>query len=729
MQTIDRVLLSATRVGVFLMPFVPLVISSSLFFPFITGKGFAFRIIVEIIFACWLLLALRKPEFRPQKSALLFCVAAFLGVIFLADLFAENPFKAFWSNFERMEGFITLIHLVAYFLVASSVMTEKLWYRFLATSVGVSAFLGIYGLLQLAGKIVINQGGVRLDGTFGNAAYFAGYMLVHIFISLFLISRHRISFSWKWLYGGAMLLQVVTLYFTATRGAALGLIGGLFLTVLLVGLFEKKYQRLRIAALSGLLIIIVLVGGLYLARESSFVKESPVLTRFASISLADAGPRFMVWGMALEGFKERPILGWGQEGFNYVFNKYYDPNMWAQEQWFDRTHNIFFDWLIAGGLFGLLAYLSLFCALLFYLWRGKPSDGGEPFSFTEKSVLTGLLAAYVVHNFFVFDNLISYLLFFSLIALMHSRFKQPFPFFEKAKTLLSEQALSISGASALIVLIAAVFFLNIRAIGVARNLISGLKQSAKGAAENLEFYKRAFAPETIGTQEVAEQAMQAAVLVANTGAVPSDLKKEFVDFAVLAMEREIKRAPNDTRLRMFIGGFYNRLGRFSDSLPHLQKARELSPTKQTVAFELSNVYLSTGKIAEANELLKEAFERAPEYMGARVAYAVSAIYSKDLALPDKLFATTTSVNVLADERLVKAYYETGAYQKVISLLKLRLEKNPNDGQTYVSLAAAYLSSGNRTEAIRSLQKAIELNPEFKQQGEFYIGEIRAGRTP
>src|SRR3989338_6790263 len=99
MQTIDRVLLSATRVGVFLMPFVPLVISSSLFFPFITGKGFAFRIIVEIIFACWLLLALRKPEFRPQKSALLFCVAAFLGVIFLADLFAENPFKAFWSNF------------------------------------------------------------------------------------------------------------------------------------------------------------------------------------------------------------------------------------------------------------------------------------------------------------------------------------------------------------------------------------------------------------------------------------------------------------------------------------------------------------------------------------------------------------------------------------------------------------------------------------------------------
>ncbi|MSU55745.1 MAG: hypothetical protein EXS51_00335, partial [Candidatus Taylorbacteria bacterium] len=173
MQSVDKVMLSAARVLVFLVPFVPLIVASSLFFPFITGKGFAFRILVEVMFALWLLLAIRDKAFRPKRSLLFFGVASFLAIVLLADIGAENPFKAFWSNFERMEGFITMMHLGVYFLVASSVLNaEKWWLRFFSTSVGVSAFLGIYGLLQLAGKIVINQGGVRLDGTFGNAAYF-----------------------------------------------------------------------------------------------------------------------------------------------------------------------------------------------------------------------------------------------------------------------------------------------------------------------------------------------------------------------------------------------------------------------------------------------------------------------------------------------------------------------------------------------------------------------------
>ena len=246
MHMLDKSLLLSARTGVFFVPFVPLIIASSLFFPFITGKGFAFRIIVEIVFACYLLLALRRPEFRPKRSLILYGVLSFIAVVFLADAFAVNPFKAFWSNFERMEGFVTMIHLVLYFFVASSVLnTEKWWHRFFATSVGVSAFLGIYGILQLAGKIVINQGGVRLDGTFGNAAYFAGYMLFHIFLSLFLILRHRIPPVYKWLYGAAIALQVFMLIFTATRGAALGLIGGLSLAFLLVALFERNNRRLR----------------------------------------------------------------------------------------------------------------------------------------------------------------------------------------------------------------------------------------------------------------------------------------------------------------------------------------------------------------------------------------------------------------------------------------------------------------------------------------------------
>lgn len=730
MQTVDKTLLAVARVGVFLVPFIPVIVVSSLFFPFITGKGFAFRIIVEVIFACWLLLALRHPAYRPKHSLLLSGVLSFIGIVFLADALAVNPFKAFWSNFERMEGFITMIHLCAYFLVATSVLDEeKWWHRFFATSVGVSAFLGVYGLLQLSGKIPINQGGVRLDGTFGNAAYFAGYMLVHIFLTLFLIFRQRITVWFRWLYGGALALQVVTLYFTATRGAAVGLVGGLLLTMLLIALFENKYNRLRIGAAGSLLALLIIVFSVYTARESDFVKKNPTLTRFASISLGEAGPRFMVWNMAWEGFKERPILGWGQEGFNHVFNKYYDPKMWGQEQWFDRTHNIFLDWLISAGAAGLLAYLSLFGFLLWYIWKGGAKESEHPFSFIEKSILTGLLAGYVIHNFFVFDNIVSYILFFSLIAYIHTRVGKPFTALARFPALKTEQGVSTAGAVLVVVLFAVLYFGTFRPLSVALNLINGLRRQTEGVTKNLSFYKKAFALETIGTQEVAEQAMQSAITVVSAPSIPEPIKVEFVSFAMLAMEREIKRVPEDTRLYMFMGGFLNRLGRYGDALPYLEKALATSPNKQSVAFELSNTLLSTGKTAEAQALLKEAFERAPSYANARVSYAAGAIYANEFKTAEDLFSSTTPITVRTDERIVVAYYAAKQFNKVIELLLLRLEKNPSDPQTHVSLAAAYLSTGNRTGAIAELQKAIELNADFKKYGEFYISEIRAGRNP
>ena len=41
----------------FLIPFIPLVVTSSMYFPFITGKNFSFRILSEIIIGLWGVLA------------------------------------------------------------------------------------------------------------------------------------------------------------------------------------------------------------------------------------------------------------------------------------------------------------------------------------------------------------------------------------------------------------------------------------------------------------------------------------------------------------------------------------------------------------------------------------------------------------------------------------------------------------------------------------------------
>src|SRR3989338_8185774 len=122
MKKINLLIIQA---GLFAVPFIPLYVSKSLFFPYITGKAFAFRIIVEIILAAWVVLAFAYPEYRPKKTPIFWAILAFVGVVATATFLGVNPMKSFWSNFERMEGLVTYLHLFAYFLVISNVFKKQ----------------------------------------------------------------------------------------------------------------------------------------------------------------------------------------------------------------------------------------------------------------------------------------------------------------------------------------------------------------------------------------------------------------------------------------------------------------------------------------------------------------------------------------------------------------------------------------------------------------------------
>ena len=84
------------------------------FFPYITARNFYFRIIIEIVFALWIILILRDKNYLPKKSWVLWAVTALIGILILSTLNSANPYKSFWSNYERMEGLIGFFHLFAY---------------------------------------------------------------------------------------------------------------------------------------------------------------------------------------------------------------------------------------------------------------------------------------------------------------------------------------------------------------------------------------------------------------------------------------------------------------------------------------------------------------------------------------------------------------------------------------------------------------------------------------
>ncbi|MHB0978191.1 MAG: O-antigen ligase family protein [Minisyncoccota bacterium] len=660
-------------IGLFLIPFVPFLVYSSLFFPFITSKAFTFRIIVEIIFGAWLILVALAPEFRPRKSIILYSLLAFVFIIGLADVFGVAPVKSFWSNYERMEGFITILHLGALFLVIGSVFKEREWKWWWNTSLIASALMILYGLLQLMGLAEIHQSGVRLDGTIGNAAYLAVYMLFHIFLALMFFLRENKNTFLKWTYGVLIFGQVFILYYTATRGAILGLLGGL-LIVAILNLRNKENRGIQKTSLIGIVLFVVLVSGFWLSRDTAFIKSSPVLSRFSNISLAEIKTegRSFVWPIALEGIKERPILGWGQDNFNYVFNEHYDPKMYRLEPWFDRAHNIFLDWAIAGGLLGLFAYLFLYAALLISLW--KKSD---ELSYVDRSILTGLLAGYFFHNFFVFDHLISYILFASVLAYVHARsHKQS----EWGVALSPEKTFYFLAPVVVVALGFGLYFINIKAINANSELIFGLQFSQSVETKALEAtnaFRNAYYESRLGRPEVVEWIVSSAPSILG-GNLSVEEKNNYFAFAKGVAEKQAEDFKDDARYQLLAGSFFSRTGNFDDAITYLKRAQELIPGKQQVYIELGSAYLNKGDAATALTNFKKAYEMAPENMDAKIIYLIGAIYAGDIVLADELTRGIPEEILVTDSRLASVLAETKNYGALVKLLERRLILNPND---------------------------------------------------
>ncbi len=713
----------AVYLGIFAIPFIPLIIANSMFFPFITGKNFMFRIIVEIIFAAWIILALYEPVYRPKFSWILGSFSALLVVMFFANLFGEHPLSSFWSNFERMEGYVTLVHTFLYMLVVGSVLTtDKLWSRFFNTTLLSAVILALYAFAQLSGNITINQGGWRLDGTLGNSAYMAIYMLFHVFIALFMLLRTK-SQGMRYLYGSLTLLFVYLLIQTATRGSILGMVGGLGITTAYIALFTKEHPGIRKAAAGGLIALVVLVGLFVTFRQSEVIQNNPYLGRVANITLSEGGVRFKIWHMAWEGFKERPVLGWGQSNFNYIFNKQYDPSIYFAESWYDRVHDIAFDWLVAGGVLGFIAYFGILLSAIFYLFIRPLIKNDESFTVIERGVLLGLLAGYVFHNIFVFDNIVSYVFFGTILAFIHSRVATDIGTLKTRKfdIRVVEQ---VTAPLVAVALVAVIYFVNVPGIQAAQGIIRAF--SAKSPEAMLKEFDTALSRGSFGNQEIREQLTRQTQTILQSPDASDELKQKMKARTEEELLKQIDEKPGDARVHVFISSFYRMTGEVDKAIEQLAIARELSPKKQQIIFEQGLAYLQKEDYETALGIFKEAYDLAPSYTEAAVFYAVAAMYAGKPEIVAEVINTDGLKDQLyANDLAVQAAYKMKQYDMLKEIFNARILKNPTDPQVRVNLAFILDEAGDTMAAIGVLSKAGEDIPDFKGQSEQFIASLLA----
>lgn len=727
-NTYKNLALWIAKLALFAVPIIPLYIAQGLFFPYITGKAFVFRALVEVAFFAWVFLAIFYKEYRPQKNYLLMAVAAWIGVVTLATIFSANPFRSFWSNFERMEGLVAYLHHFAYFLTLAHVFTKKDWLIFFNIFVVAGVYENFYAFLQWLGKIPSPQGGFRVDGTIGNPAYLSAYLtfIAGFCALLWMNAKHALA---KYFYVFVGVWSLLTIYFTATRGSYVALLVGAFvgatLYLLLVKAENDSQKLFKKLAVVGLILAVLLPVGLRFMKDTSFVRSSPVLVRFASISFSDAATRMTIWQMGLKGVKDRSLLGWGPEGFIIVFPKYYQPSLYGQEPWFDRSHNIIIDWLINAGILGLVAYLAILYFAVYAIWREYKKNNFSP---QMAILLWVILLVYFVQNIFVFDQIATYIGFFALLAYLYGASIE-----DNKKELagkISGWNINSDGLLAatvlLVILIPLAYTIIARPYLANRSLLNALK--LQGSAATIQSanqsYEKAMTYNTLGNQEIREQFARFAISIGGSTQFDASFRDQVLRRAIAEAERGVMENNLDPRAYLFLGMVYSRVGLNDQAIAVLNEALKLSPKKQQIYFELADAHLKKDDYAGAIAALEKTFNDEPRFRLARMNLAAAYILGGEQAKADQLLLEEFGTVNVADQILTQAYSAIQNYERLRGIWQAFVDQDPLNTQYRVSLAGAHLLLGMKEEAIRQLEEAIRLDPSFKAQGEAYIQQIR-----
>jgi O-antigen ligase len=403
---------------------VPVIVIPDSFFPYVVPRNIFFRVVVEMAVAVLVLaLCFGRRTLDLRSEPIFWSLVAFVAAATLSALFSPARNHSFFGDFERMGGVWAWIHLVFFFLLLRTLRDED-WAWVLNAALVVSMFVGLTAILQhseLASATPLpDMIGAASSSTLGNSGLLAAYLLMNVALAGYLASttiRHRLP------YLAACGVNLVALVYASNRGTMIGLaLGAIVGGVIFATLAASRKRWMALSLIAG---FVVVAGGISAAIRafptSGISRHAPtVLQKLALTNPAGSDEsRTMQWRAAIEGFKDRPLLGYGLENHNLVWSAHLDSEIYRiGTDAFDRTHNQFLEILATTGLVGAAAFLAIWAAIGTTLATAYRAGR---LSAPAIAVLAGLQVAYATYLFFWFIDINAAMLWILIAALIGSR--------------------------------------------------------------------------------------------------------------------------------------------------------------------------------------------------------------------------------------------------------------------------------------------------------------------
>ena len=373
--------------GVFgLLLLTPFVVSTGTAYPFVVGKALWSRALIEIAFALWAVLALTRPGYGPPRSWLLVLLGAGLGVSLLSAWSGVSVERSLWSDLERMQGVVDRAHWCVLAVVLAAVLcTPREWRALLAASTVTGAAMACLVFARAAGapihEWVPEPHWPRAGGTFANPTYLGAYLLVNAVLAAgFAVrgwmrvaapgaspARPGAALGWSVAaaLGAAGLVLAGSVGAFAGAAAAAGVVG-----LGLAWLAGGRRRVVAIAAVAVLAVGVAIAGVRFVDPERSATVELArsmpkwagrgAVAYLGSVHLdkPSVQSRLAAWEAGLEGFAERPLLGWGPGNFTAVFGRF-ASGYGAFAEPHDQAHGKLVEVAATAGVAGLAAWVAL----------------------------------------------------------------------------------------------------------------------------------------------------------------------------------------------------------------------------------------------------------------------------------------------------------------------------------------------------------------------------------
>lgn len=268
------------------------------------------------------------------------------------------------GQYYRYQGWITLLAYWEIVWVISGFLKERILGA-------LSKYIGWSGIMVSAGLVIEKlwqEGRVAL--TLGNPNFAGG------FVALALAYLNNLWLSPIFLAG---------IWVSGSRSAMLA--AGLIIWLKLMKRIESKQGKLLIT-----LLVILNCAFLYPKRGISSYDK-----------------REIIWQRGLMAVGQKPILGWGLEGFERAFvSVLKDDDFDLKNIRVDKAHNEIIETAVNGGLVAVMVYLSVLGITINTLWRKRGSEWAW-------DNLLGLFGFVIISNLNVV-NVNSYLFFYLAVG-------------------------------------------------------------------------------------------------------------------------------------------------------------------------------------------------------------------------------------------------------------------------------------------------------------------------